>query len=99
MRVLVADKLAEDALDEMRALGVEVAYEPDLEPDRLPAALAGVGVLVVRGTEVGAKAIEAAESLNLIVRAGSGTGNIDVHTASERGIYVANCPGKNASAV
>ncbi len=99
MRVLVADKLAEDALDEMRALGVEVVYEPDLEPDRLPAALEGVGVLVVRGTEVGKAAIEAAEFLNLIIRAGSGTGNIDVHTASERGVYVANCPGKNASAV
>ena len=28
MRVLVADRLSEDALDEMRGLGVEVEYEP-----------------------------------------------------------------------
>ena len=34
-----------------------------------------------------------------MIRAGAGVKNIDVSTASERGIYVANCPGKNASAV
>ncbi|MEB2313406.1 MAG: NAD(P)-dependent oxidoreductase [Sorangiineae bacterium] len=99
MRVLVADKLAEDALVEMRSLGVEVAYDPELDAGRLPAALDGVGVLIVRGTEVGAPAIDAARALNLIIRAGSGTGRIDVRAASERGIYVANCPGKNAAAV
>ena len=65
----------------------------------LPAALAGVNVLIVRGTEVSTQALEAGEALNLIIRAGAGVNNIDVNTASERGIYVANCPGKNASAV
>jgi D-3-phosphoglycerate dehydrogenase len=99
MRVLVADRLATGSLDEMRALGVEVSYEPDLTPAELPAALAGVNVLIVRGTEVTREAIEAGEALNLIIRAGAGVNTIDVHTASERGIYVANCPGKNASAV
>jgi len=83
----------------MRALGVEVSYEPDLTPAELPAALTGVNVLIVRGTEVSQEAIEAGETLNLIIRAGAGVNTIDVRTASERGIYVANCPGKNASAV
>jgi D-3-phosphoglycerate dehydrogenase / 2-oxoglutarate reductase len=99
MRVLVADRLSEASLDEMRALGVEVIYEPELTPDRLAQTLDGVGVLIVRGTEVSARAIESARALNLIIRAGSGVSNIDVHAASERGVYVANCPGKNASAV
>src|SRR6185369_3087867 len=37
--------------------------------------------------------------LSLVVRAGAGYNTIDVKTASARGIYVANCPGKNAIAV
>ena len=46
-----------------------------------------------------AAAIENAKQLNLIVRAGAEFDTIDVRAASKRGIYVANCPGKNASAV
>lgn len=99
MRVLVADRLSEDALDEMRTFGVDVIYDPTLTPELLPAALDGVNVLVVRGTEVSEAAIRAGRSLNLIIRAGAGVSNIDVALASERGIYVANCPGKNASGV
>src|SRR4029079_11618575 len=37
--------------------------------------------------------------LSLVVRAGAGTNTIDVEAASARGIWVANCPGKNAVAV
>ena len=37
--------------------------------------------------------------LALVVRAGAGYNTIDVATASRRGIYVSNCPGKNAIAV
>ena len=37
--------------------------------------------------------------LALIVRAGAGYNTIDVAGASKRGIYVSNCPGKNAIAV
>ncbi len=99
MRVLVADRLNEDSLDEMRSLGVEVVYEPDIRPEKLPDALESVNVLVVRGTEVSRGAVRAGKALNLIIRAGAGVNNIDVVAASERGIYVANCPGKNAAAV
>ncbi len=99
MRVLVADRLTEDSLDEMRSLGVEVIYDPDLKAERLPEAVDDVNVLVVRGTEVSRATVRAGRSLNLIIRAGAGVSNIDVVAASERGIYVANCPGKNASAV
>ena len=37
--------------------------------------------------------------LSLVIRAGAGYNTIDVETASARGIYVANCPGKNSIAV
>lgn len=99
MRILVADKFPDRALLELRHLGLDVAYEPDRTRDTLGAALPGVGILVVRGTEVTAAAIDGARELNLIVRAGAGLNTIDVRAASARGVYVASCPGKNAVAV
>lgn len=94
MKVLVADKLDPAALDEMRTLGVELTYQPELDAEALPAAVRDVNVLIVRGTQVRADAMKAGVMLNLIIRAGAGVRNIDVKTASERGIYVANCPGR-----
>jgi D-3-phosphoglycerate dehydrogenase len=99
MRVLVADKLPESSLEEMRVLGCDVRYEPGAGADDLPGLMEQVGVLVVRGKEVGERVIAAGDALNLIIRAGAGVNNIEVGAASRRGIYVANCPGKNASAV
>jgi D-3-phosphoglycerate dehydrogenase len=99
MRVLVADKLHPRAIEELRTLPVDVLYEPELTKETLESKIAGVGILIVRSKEVTRKAIETARQLNLIVRAGAETSTIDVKAASERGIYVANCPGKNSSAV
>jgi D-3-phosphoglycerate dehydrogenase / 2-oxoglutarate reductase len=99
MRLLIADKLHPRAIEELRTLPLEVAYDPELTKESLERRLPGVGVLVVRSTEVTASAIENARQLNLIVRAGALYSSIDVRAASKRGIYVANCPGRNASAV
>ena len=87
------------AFEELKILGIEILYHPELNKETLPGALDGIGILVVRSTEVSAAAIAAAKQLNLVVRAGAGTNTIDVAAASSRGIYVANCPGKNAIAV
>jgi D-3-phosphoglycerate dehydrogenase len=99
MRLLVADKMDTLPLEELRVLGIELVTRPELTKETLPGALEGVGVLVVRSTEVNARAIEGGRQLNLIIRAGAGVNTIDVAAASARGIYVANCPGKNAIAV
>ena len=53
----------------------------------------------MRSTKVTRAAIEAAPRLALVVRAGAGYDTIDVAAASERGIFVSNCPGKNSVAV
>jgi len=87
------------ALEELKVLGIEIISRPELTKETLPSALEGVGILVVRSTEVTGEAIFAGKQLNLIVRAGAGVNTIDVAAASARGIYVANCPGKNAIAV
>lgn len=99
MRVLIADAFPERYLDDLRALGLEVVYDPSASTESLPAKVSGTQILIVRSTKVDRATIEAAKDLGLILRAGAGYDTIDVATASERGIYVANCPGKNAVAV
>jgi D-3-phosphoglycerate dehydrogenase len=100
MKVLVADKFEKSGVDGLRAAGCEVVYEPDLKDDALTAAIGSTqaDVLVVRSTKVTAPMLDAGR-LSLIVRAGAGYNTIDVAGASKRGIYVSNCPGKNAIAV
>ena len=99
MRLLIADKLHPRAIEELRALPLEVEYDPTLTAEGIEEKMPHVGILVVRSTPVTEKALDHAKQLNLIVRAGASYATIDVRAASRRGIYVANCPGKNASAV
>jgi D-3-phosphoglycerate dehydrogenase len=100
MKVLIADKFEKSGLDGLKAAGCEVVYQPDLKDDTLTAAIRDTtaDVLVVRSTSVTAPMLEAGP-LSLVVRAGAGYNTIDVAAASKRGIYVSNCPGKNAIAV
>lgn len=99
MKILIADKVSAKMVADLQSLGCEVALEPDLSAEALPAALAGVEILIVRSKQVTAAAIEAGSSLSLIIRAGAGVNTIDIKKASEKGVYVANCPGKNTDAV
>ncbi|MCK6471448.1 MAG: NAD(P)-binding domain-containing protein [Planctomycetes bacterium] len=98
-RILVADKFPEAGIAELKALNLDVDYQPDLGADGLAKALGDAEILIVRSTKVGAAAIDAGKELQVIVRAGAGTDTIDTDKASALGIYVANCPGKNAAAV
>jgi D-3-phosphoglycerate dehydrogenase len=100
MKVLVADKFEQSGIDGLKSASCEVVYEPDLKEDALTEAIRATSadVLVVRGTKVTASMLDAGR-LSLIVRAGAGYNTIDVAAASTRGIYVSNCPGKNAIAV
>jgi len=100
MRVLVADKLPPAAITQLEASGLEVVVEASLKDETLTAAITAQSpeILVVRGTKVRSEMLGGG-SLGLIVRAGAGTNTIDIDAASEAGIFVANCPGKNGLAV
>jgi D-3-phosphoglycerate dehydrogenase len=100
MRVLVADKFEQSGLTGLEKLGAEVLYQPELTGTSLEQTLASseADVLIVRSTLVTAPILETSK-VGLIVRAGAGTNNIDLNSASSRGIMVTNCPGKNSYAV
>ena len=100
MKVLIADPFEPSGLEGLKAAGCDVVYDPDAKDDRLIEAVRSTGaeVLVVRSTKVTSAMLDAGR-LALVVRAGAGYNTIDVAGASKRGIYVSNCPGKNAIAV
>jgi D-3-phosphoglycerate dehydrogenase len=100
MKVLIADKFEQSGIDGLEAVGCDVQYDPSLKDATLAEALrsSSAQVLVVRSTPVTEPMLDAG-TLALIVRAGAGVNTIDVDAASRRGIYVSNCPGKNAVAV
>ena len=99
VKILVADTVAGSMISGLRQLAGDVIYAPELTAAELHDALTDVEILVVRSTRVSEGTINAARELALIIRAGAGVNTIDVNAATNKGIYVANCPGKNASAV
>lgn len=99
MTVFVADKLPQEAIDELEKLGVKVHFEPTISSSELDKGLEDADVLIVRSSVVSKSCIENSPGLMLIIRAGAGVNNIDLEAASNAGIYVANCPGKNSVAV
>jgi D-3-phosphoglycerate dehydrogenase len=100
MKVLIADAFEKTGLEGLRDAGCEVLYQPDLSGEALARYLAtsGAEVLVVRSTRVTEAMLDAGD-LSLVVRAGAGVNTIDGAAAARRGIYVSNCPGRNAVAV
>jgi len=99
MKILIADKFPDSYIDELKNSDLDVEYSPKLGESDLQEAAKGHEVLVVRSTKVNANTINSSDKLKLIIRAGAGVNNIDIPVASERGISVANCPGKNSVAV
>ncbi len=101
MRILVADKLAPFVPGRLQDAGAQVTVDTSAKDAALTSKIAEIDpdVLVVRSTKVTAADIHAGRNLALVIRAGAGVNTIDLAAASAKGVYVANCPGKNAVAV
>ncbi|MEM1277278.1 MAG: phosphoglycerate dehydrogenase [Pseudomonadota bacterium] len=98
-KVLISDKLSEQAVQIFRDRGIEVDFEPELGKD--PAALAARigaydGLAVRSATKATAEILAHATDLKVIGRAGIGVDNIDIAAASAKGIVVMNTPFGNS---
>ena len=100
-KILVADALSPDALDELKSIPeFDVTLKTGMDEDELVKTIPDFHVAVVRGaTKVTGKAIDAASNLELIVRAGIGLDNIDLEAAKTKGIQVANTPAATSISV
>ena len=101
MKVLIADKFERVGIDGLKELGCTVVSEPDVKAQALPEMIRTIDphILIVRSKKVTGEALRAGTALTLVIRAGAGIDTIDVAAASDLGVFVSNCPGKNSIAV
>ena len=98
MRILVAEKLAQEGVELLRAAH-DVDVRVGLSRDGFLAALPDYDALLVRsGVKADAEAITAGRRLLVIGRAGVGVDNIDIPAATAAGIIVVNAPTGNTIA-
>ncbi len=91
MKILVSDKLADEALEVLRKEADVDYFEPT--PEELLASIEKYDAIIVRSrTKLPAEVIEKGKNLKVIGRAGVGVDNIDVKKATERRIPVVNAP-------
>lgn len=93
MRILVADKLADEGLQVLHNARADVYVKTGLSEADLAHELAtgNYHALIVRsGAKVTARVLDNPGPLQAIARAGVGVDNIDLHAATARGILVLN---------
>jgi D-3-phosphoglycerate dehydrogenase / 2-oxoglutarate reductase len=97
-RVLVSESLSEGGIEQLRQYA-EVDVKLDLTHEELVKIIGNYEALIVRSqTDVSADVIEAGTKLQVIGRAGVGVDNIDVNSATRKGIVVVNAPTSNTTA-
>jgi D-3-phosphoglycerate dehydrogenase / 2-oxoglutarate reductase len=96
-KVLIADAIARRGVEELGRDGaLDVVVKTGLTEDQLVEVIPEFSAIVVRSeTKITAKLLQAAKRLRVIGRAGVGVDNVDVETATRRGIVVLNAPGGN----
>ena len=96
-KVLVADSISQSGVDELARDGaLDVVVQTNLGAAKLLEIIPEFSALVVRSqTKVTAEILNAGSKLRVVGRAGVGVDNVDVETATRRGIIVLNAPGGN----
>ncbi len=96
-KVFIADAISQRGVDELTRDGaLETNVQTGLSETDLAAAIPDFMALIVRSqTKVTAKILNAAKKLRVVGRAGVGVDNVDVETATRRGVVVLNAPGAN----
>jgi D-3-phosphoglycerate dehydrogenase len=96
MKVLVSDNISPKCIEILKNAGLEVDIKVGMKPEELRACIGDYQGLIIRSaTKVTSEIIDAATSLKVIGRAGSGLDNVDRTAATKKGIVVMNTPGGN----
>ncbi|HEY5154751.1 MAG TPA: phosphoglycerate dehydrogenase [Acidimicrobiales bacterium] len=95
-RILVTEPIAEGGLDRLRAAGHDVDVQEGPSPEELLELIKGAHALIIRSaTTVTPEVLAAGTDLVVVGRAGIGLDNVDVPTATARGVMVVNAPQSN----
>ncbi|RKY95800.1 MAG: 3-phosphoglycerate dehydrogenase [Candidatus Hydrothermota bacterium] len=93
MKVAICDPIDKKAIEELKALNVEIYDFSDLPKEELPEKLEDKEIIIVRSaTKVKGELLDALKNAKLIIRGGVGLDNIDLEGAKAKGIKVVNTP-------
>ena len=96
MKVLIADPISDSGLSILKNAGFDVVIVAESnQAEKYKAICDADGLIIRSGTKVDSKMIEHATRLKIIGRAGVGIDNIDLATATRKGIVVMNTPDVN----
>lgn len=96
MKVLITDNISPKCIEILKKAGLEVDVKPGMKPEDLKACIGRYHGLIIRSaTRVTSEIINAASTLKVVGRAGSGLDNVDKVAATKKGIVVMNTPGSN----
>ena len=96
-RILISDKLSPAAVKIFEERGLAADLRPGLAPPELRAIIGDYDGLAVRSaTKVTRELLDAAPRLKVVGRAGIGVDNVDVKSATARGVVVMNTPFGNS---
>lgn len=105
-KILIATEkpFAKTAVDGIKkileAAGFEtVLLENYAQKAELLQAAADADAIIIRSDIVDADVLNAAKNLKIVIRAGAGYDNIDLATATAKGVVAMNTPGQNSNAV
>lgn len=93
MKVAICDPIDKKAIEELKALNVEIYDFSDLPKEELPEKLEDKEIIIVRSaTKVKGELLDALKNAKLIIRGGVGLDNIDLEGAKAKRIKVVNTP-------
>src|SRR3984893_2979866 len=97
LKVLIADSISQRGIDELsRDDALDVAIKTGLSETELIEIIPPFSAVIVRSqTRITANILNAGGKLRVVGRAGVGVDNVDVETATRRGVVVLNAPGGN----
>jgi D-3-phosphoglycerate dehydrogenase len=96
-KVLISDPMDPKAAEIFRSHGIEVDEKPGLSKDELAAIIGEYDGLAIRSaTKVTKQLLEHADRLKVVGRAGIGVDNVDIPSASAKGVVVMNTPFGNS---
>ena len=92
-KILIADKISETSYKVFKSNNIEVDKKFNLSEEEIVSIISNYdGVIVRSSTKITKKIIDKSKRLKVIARAGVGVDNVDVKSATTKGVIVMNSP-------
>ncbi|MBR3838693.1 MAG: phosphoglycerate dehydrogenase [Clostridia bacterium] len=99
MRIIVTESIALEGIEQLKKDGFDVDVRFGIAYEELLDIIQDYDAIIVRSvTQVNKQLMEKGTKLKVVGRAGNGVDNIDLQTATDKGIIVVNTPESNSMA-